>query len=154
MKSRLLGLLIASCVLIAAGYLSAFLVTPTPVVAPWLLAIGANGVIMSLMAMGAVSHGTLPRSLAITFIGLFVLCAGAFVIALAMPANEGAGGPLLLGLPLRTAIVLYSVGVLPIVVLPFAYALTFDAGALGEDDLRRVREAYAAVVASRPGRGA
>lgn len=149
MKRRLLCLLVTSCVLIAAAYLMALLMTPAPAAAPWLLAIGANGVIMSLMAMGAVTKGALPRGLAATFIGLFVLCAGAFVLVLAMPADEGAGGRLLLGLPLRTAIVLYSVGVLPIVVLPLAYALTFDAGALGEDDLRRVRDAYAQVKASR-----
>ena len=151
MKARLLTLLVASCAMIAAAYLLALLVSPAPVAAAWLLAIGANGVIMSLMAIGAVTNGRLPRGLAVTFIGLFVLCAGAFVLALAMPADEGAGGRLLLGLPLRTAIVLYSVGVLPIVVLPFAYAFTFDAGALGEDDLRRVREAYARVKADRAG---
>ena len=46
-----------------------------------------------------------------------LLCAGAFVIALVLPAREGAGGPLLLGLPVRTATVLYAVGVALVAVL-------------------------------------
>ncbi len=52
---------------------------------------------------------------------------------------EGAGARLLLGLPLRAALVLYGVGLLPIVVLPFAYAVTFDDMTLSEEDLARVR---------------
>jgi hypothetical protein len=60
-----------------------------------------------------------------------------------MPPQEGAGGPLLLGLPLRTAIVLYGVGVVPIAILPLAYALTFDSSTLSEADLVRVRAANA-----------
>jgi hypothetical protein len=120
-----------------------FVSTTIPAWAPLSLAIGANGVIMSLMAIGAVRHDTMPRSLVWTFIGLFVLCAGAFVVALVMPPQEGAGGPLLLGLPLRTAIVLYGVGVVPIAILPLAYALTFDSSTLSEEDLVRVRAANA-----------
>jgi hypothetical protein len=117
--------------------------------APWLLAVGTNGLIMTLMALGASRGDTLPPSLVRTFIGLFVLCAGCFLVALWLPAREGAGGALLLGLPLRTAIVLYGVGVLPIAVLPFAYALTFDEFTLRDDDLQRVRDAAAEVRAAR-----
>jgi hypothetical protein len=150
MRRTLVSLVALSCVLVAAGYAALFAVAPSP--APqWAsisLAIGANGLIMSLMALGAVRHDTMPRSLVITFVGLFVLCGGAFVVALLMPAQEGAGGPLLLGLPLRTAIVLYSVGVVPIAVLPFAYALTFESSTLSEEDLARVRAARAESVAA------
>ncbi|MEP6729507.1 MAG: hypothetical protein ABJE10_02660 [bacterium] len=143
MKRRLVRLLAASCFLVAAAYAALFISTPAPLWAPLALAIGANGVIMSLMALGAVRHDALPRTLVWTFIGLFVLCAGAFVVALVLPSQEGPGGPLLLGLPLRTAIVLYGVGVVPIAVLPFAYALTFDSSTLSEEDLVRVRETNA-----------
>jgi hypothetical protein len=149
MKARILRLLLLSLTLVAVAYLASFAPGGTPVWAPWLLAVGANGLIMTLMALGATRHDTLPRSLVRTFIGLFALCAGCFLLALWLPPREGAGGPLLLGLPLRTAIVLYGVGVLPIAVLPFAYALTFDEFTLGEDDLRRVREAAAEVRAAR-----
>jgi hypothetical protein len=142
-------LLVLSVALVALAYAGVFLPGDTPAWAPWLLAIGSNGVIMTLMALGAMRRDSLPRSLGWTFVGLFALCAGAFVIALALPAREGAGGPLLLGLPLRTAIVLYGIGVVPIAVLPLAYALTFESSTLSDGDLQRVREAYALVRAER-----
>ena len=145
MKRLLIRLLAASCGLVAIAYAAMFVSATPPSWEPISLAIGANGVIMTLMAIGAVRHDTMPRSLVWTFVGLFVLCAGAFVVALLMPAQEGAGGPLLLGLPLRSAIVLYGVGVLPIAILPFAYALTFESSTLSEDDLVRVRAAHASM---------
>lgn len=148
MKRNLVRVLAAFCCLIAVAYGALFVVSPPPSWAPACLAIGANGVMMTLMAIGAMRRDTIPRSLAYTFALLFALCAGAFVAALLLPANEGAGGPLLLGLPLRTAIVVYAVGVVPIFVLPFAYALTFDSSTLDDGDLARVREAFARMRAS------
>lgn len=149
MKALLLRLLVLSCGLVAVAYVAIFLGPTVPRWAPLSLAIGANGVIITLMAIGAVRHDTLPRALVWTFVSLFVLCAGAFVAALLLPAREGIGGPLLLGLPLRTAIVLYSVGVVPIAVLPFAYALTFESSTLSQADLERVRAANHAMRAER-----
>lgn len=149
MKATILRLLLVSLALIASAYLGSFSPNGTPVWAPWLLAVGTNGLIMTLMALGATRRDTLPPSLVRTFVGLFVLCAGCFLVALWLPAREGVGGPLLLGLPLRTAIVLYGVGVLPIAVLPFAYALTFDDFTLRDEDLERVRVAAAEVRAAR-----
>ena len=150
MKRLLVRLLVTSCVLIAVAYATMFVSATPPVWAPILLATGANGAIMTLMAIGAVRHDTMPRSLAWTFIGLFTLCAGAFVLALLMPAREAVGGVLLLGLPLRTAIVLYGVGVVPIAILPLAYALTFESSTLSEEDLARVRAAHARMRAGEP----
>ena len=150
MKRLLLRLLVTSCAFIAVAYATMFVSAPPPVWAPIVLAIGANGAIMTLMAIGAVRHDTMPRSLVWTFLGLFALCAGAFVIALLLPAREGVGGVLLLGLPLRTAIVLYGVGVVPIAILPLAYALTFESSTLSEDDLARVRAAHANMRAGTP----
>ncbi|HET7188561.1 MAG TPA: hypothetical protein VFI52_10415 [Gemmatimonadaceae bacterium] len=148
MKRVLIRLLVASCCLVALSYAAVF-AGARGGWAPWTLAIGANGVLMSLMAIGAVRRDTLPRSLVWTFGGMFVFCAGCFVAALALPAAEGANGPLLFGLPLRTAIVLYGIGVVPIFILPFAYALTFESSTLSEADLHRVRTASAAVRAER-----
>ena len=145
MKRLLVRLLVASCALVAMAYVAMFVTATPPTWAAVSLAIGANGVIMSLMALGAVRRGTMPRSLVWTFIGLFVLCAGCFVVALLLPAQEGAGGPLFLGLPIRTAIVLYGVGVVPIAILPFAYAFTFESSTLNDEDLVRVRAAYASM---------
>jgi hypothetical protein len=44
-----------------------------------------------------------------------------------------------MGLPARAAIVIYGVGLLPIVVLPIAYALTFETQTLSAEDVERVR---------------
>jgi hypothetical protein len=145
MKRFVLTLVILSCATVGVGYAGAFLPGGTPSWSPWCMAIGTNGALMSLMALGASRRGTLPAALILTFIGMFVLCAGAFSYALAMPAAEGAGGALLVGLPIRTAVLLYSVGVAPIVILPFAYALTFDKSTLSEDDLVQVRAAHDAM---------
>jgi hypothetical protein len=41
-------------------------------------------------------------------------------------------------------VIVYGVGLLPLLVLPLTYALTFDAEILTEEDLARVREAAAA----------
>jgi hypothetical protein len=45
-----------------------------------------------------------------------------------------------MGLPARAAIVIYGIGLLPIVVLPIAYALTFDTQTLNQSDIDRVRD--------------
>ena len=145
MKWLLVRMLMGSCGLVAMAYAAMFVTASTPTWAAVSLAIGANGVIMSLMALGAVRRDTMPRSLVWTFAGLFVLCAGCFVVALLLPAQEGAGGELFLGLPVRTALVLYGVGVVPIAVLPFAYAFTFESSTLSEEDLERVRAARASM---------
>jgi hypothetical protein len=152
LKRLLVRLLVASICLVTAAYAAIFIYPAAPPWASIALAIGANGVVMTLMAIGAVRRDTLPRSLVWTFVGIFLVCAGAFVIALVLPAREGPDGPLFLGFPLRTAIVLYGVGVVPIAVLPLAYALTFESSTLSEDDLRRVREANASMRARAEGR--
>ena len=148
MKRVLIRLLVVCVLLVASAYITMLTSSSAPTWAPLALAVGANGIIMTLMAIGAMRHDRLPPALVVTFGFIFLACAGAFVAALLMTPQEGAGGPLLLGLPLRTAIVTYTVGVLPIVVLPLAYALTFESSTLSNDDLARVREAYATVQAT------
>jgi hypothetical protein len=63
-----------------------------------------------------------------------------FGAALALPATEGPLSRLWLGLPARAAMVIYGIGLLPIFVLPIAYALTFETQTLNADDLERVRK--------------
>ncbi|HEX9084509.1 MAG TPA: hypothetical protein VF836_07205, partial [Gemmatimonadaceae bacterium] len=53
--------------------------------------------------------------------------------------TEGPLSTLWLGLPVRAAIVIYGVGLLPIIVLPIAYALTFETQTLSAEDVERVR---------------
>jgi hypothetical protein len=71
----------------------------------------------------------------------FLVVSGCFGAALLLPPDEGPGAALLLGLPLRTAIVLYGVGIVPLLFLPLAYAASFDADTLTDEDLDRVRRA-------------
>jgi len=62
-----------------------------------------------------------------------------FCAPLLLPATEGPLSKLWLGLPARAAIVIYGVGLLPIIVLPVAYALTFETQTLSAGDIERVR---------------
>lgn len=134
----MLALFLAT-VMIAVVYASAFLPDGSPRWAGAALA-GAIAVLMvALMVLGAVRGDGGVGRLAWAFAFTFVVIAGAFWLALALPP-EAADAALWLGLPRRAAIVLYGVGLLPIFVLPFAYAWTFDERTLRAEDLERVRE--------------
>jgi hypothetical protein len=152
-KRFILSLVVVSCLVVGAGYLDVFLAGAPHAWAPWCLALGTNGALMSLMALGALRRGRIASALRWTFVGLFVLCSAAFGAALALPAAEGAGGPLLLGLPLRSAIVIYAVGLAPLLVLPLVWARTFETSTLSDEDLRRLREAHRAMARDVPGTG-
>ena len=130
---------VVSCLAIAGAYALAFLPGGAPAWAAWGMAIGGPGTLSAVMLLGAARGGRV-RVVVGAAIGLtFVVLAGAFALALVLPVAEGAGGALLLGLPLRTAVVLYGVGIVPLFFLPAAYASTFDAETLTEEDLARVR---------------
>ncbi|MDQ8154026.1 MAG: hypothetical protein P3B98_05110 [Gemmatimonadota bacterium] len=142
MPTRLaLTALVLSCTAIAGAYLLAFLPGGAPPWAAWGLAIGSAGSLSSMMALGAVRGGRLrPVPLAASVL-TFLVVAGSFGAALLLPANEGPDAVLVLGLPLRAAIVLYGVGLVPILFLPWMYAASFDADTLSQADLDRVRRA-------------
>jgi hypothetical protein len=145
-RTSLAGLL-AGTLAIGAGYGSAFLPGPPPAWAAWALGTGSSLVMVASMALGAVREGKGVGRLKWAFAFVFVVLAGGFAAVLLLPP-EPVGAPLWFGLPLRAAIVLIGIGLLPLLVLPLAYALTFDEMTLGEDDLARVR---AAALALRPG---
>jgi len=98
------------------------------------LAIGA------IMVLGAARgrSGVGPLKWPFAFV-VMVLAIG-FCAALALPATETSLSKLWLGLPARAAIVIYGIGLLPIIVLPVAYALTFETQTLNAEDIERVRE--------------
>ncbi len=126
-------------VAIAVVYASAFLPGGTPRWAAPTLA-GAIAVLMvALMILGAARGAGGVGRLAWAFAFTFAVIAGPFALALGLPP-ESAGDALWLGLPRRAAIVLYGVGLLPMLVLPIAYAVTFDERTLRPEDLERVRE--------------
>jgi hypothetical protein len=131
--------LFISTLAIAAAYASAFLPGGSPGWAPWAMALGTAAMMVAATALGAARPaglGVLKVPFAITFLILI----GGFGLALALP-EEAPGTALILGLPLRAAVVLLGVGLLPLLVLPVAYALTFDAMTLSDADLDRVRRA-------------
>ena len=144
-RTALAGLL-AGTLMNAAGYGSAFLPGPPPAWAAWALGTGSSLVMVASMALGAVRPGKGIGRLKWAFAFVFVVLAGGFAAVMLLPA-EAPGAPLYFGLPLRAAIILVGIGLLPLLVLPVAYALTFDEMTLSEDDLARVR---AAALALRP----
>ena len=124
---------------IAAGYASAFSRGGTPTWTAWLLALGIPVALVAIMILGATRGRRGIGALKIPFAFVALVLVIGFGAALALPATEGPLSTLWLGLPARAAIVIYGVGLLPIVVLPVAYALTFETQTLSAEDLERVR---------------
>jgi hypothetical protein len=149
-KRLALGTLVLAALAIAAAYGSAFVPGGAPAWAPWPMALGIPAALVAIMVLGAARDGRVGR-LALPFAFSGVVLAAGFALALALPADERAASPLYGGLPLRAAIVIYGIGLFPIVVLPIAYALTFHEQTLNAADIERVRlagEAWAKVKAS------
>ena len=92
------------------------------------------------MILGAARGRQGIGKLQVPFVFVALMLITGFLAALALPATESPASRLWLGLPLRAAIVIYGIGLLPIIVLPVAYALTFDTQTLSAQDVERVRE--------------
>lgn len=131
--------LFTGTLLIGAAYASAFARGGAPAWGAWSMALGVAVMMVASMILGAARPGVRLGALWGVFALMFVLIAGCFGAALVLPP-ETAGSLLLLGLPRRAAILMYGIGLLPIFVLPVAYAMTFDRVTLSEADLARVRE--------------
>lgn len=131
--------LIAGILAIAFGYAAAFLRGGTPAWAPWLLAFGIPVALGAIMILGAARGRMGIGPLKYPFAFVVATLAVGFGAALALPATEGPLSELWLGLPARAAIVIYGIGLLPIIVLPVAYALTFESQTLNAEDVERVR---------------
>ncbi len=144
---RLRGVLVASvfagAVCIAVAYASTFLRGGAPRWGSWCMVAGLALLLVATMALGAVRTMRDVRRLSPALLFTFVVLLGGLGAGLLLPASERAGSTLLLGLPLRAALVLYGVGLVPLLVLPLVYALTFDDMTLREEDIERVRRAAA-----------
>lgn len=125
---------------IALGYGAAFLPRGTPGWAPWLLAVGIPVALGAMMILGAARGPMGIGRLKYPFAFVVAVLVVGFCAALALPATESPLSKLWLGLPARAAIVIYGIGLLPIIVLPVAYALTFETQTLSAEDVERVRE--------------
>lgn len=155
-RNSLLALL-AGTLLIAAAYASAFLPGDPPSWSPWALGIGTAVVMVAAGALGAARTDRGLGRLKLPFALTFLIVAGGFALVLSMPGVDSANPVLFLGLPPRAAVVLLGIGLLPLLVLPIAYALTFEDMTLNEADWERVREAarvYQAAQSGAPAAGA
>lgn len=122
---------------IALAYLLAFFPAAATAGA-WLMVLGLATLIVALIALGILRGARGVGRLAWPLAFAFVVVVGGFGAALLLPPEQ-ANTTVVLGFPLRAAIVIYGVGLLPMLVLPLAYALTFDAMTLRDEDLARVR---------------
>ncbi len=138
-KRLALWLLVLSMLAVGAAYASAFLPGGTPSWGPWLMAIAIPGTMVAMMMMGAARAGRVGR-LWLPFAFVFAVVAGGFSVVLALPPVDPSDPTLWLGLPPRAAVIMYGIGLLPILAMPIGYALTFDAMTLSEADLERVRQ--------------
>lgn len=126
---------------IATAYASVPLTGGTPGWAPWLFVAGIDLLLVALMVLGVSRRGRGIGRLAIPFTLTGVILAAGFGALLLLPPADPADPTLWLGLPPRSAVVVYVIGFLPVLVLPLAYALTFDELTLSETDLARARAA-------------
>jgi hypothetical protein len=138
-KQLALVMIVVSTLAIGAAYASAYAPGGPPVWAGWLFAAGVTGALVATLALGAMRRDRGLGRLVVPFVLMTVLIGAGFIAVFALP-DRGASEPLLLGLPRRAAIVLYGIGLLPTLVLPVAYALTFADQTLRPEDLERVLE--------------
>ena len=141
MKQIAVALLFICMVAIGVSYTAAFVLGAAPVWSAWVVAVATPTAMVATMMLGAARAGRpcggLTR-LVVPLIATLIVVAGAFTLALLLP---GGAEPPFLGLPRRAAMILFGVGLVPVLILPLAYALTFDELTLGEDDLERARAA-------------
>lgn len=136
---------------VAVAYASAFLPGDAPLWAAWVMIVGIALLLVGLMALGAARPGRSLGSLVWPLGFTFVVLVACFGLALGLPATEAPGARLWGGLPIRAALVLYGVGLLPALVLPFVYARTFSAMTLDSADIERIRAARKATELPTPG---
>lgn len=117
----------AGTILITAAYASAWLPTGTPVWGVCCMVVGCATLIGSATLLGALRSGVRRRVALFAAVFLFVVITAGFGVPLWLPA-ETPDTPLILGLPLRTAIEIYGVGLLPLAVLPVLFAIEFKRG--------------------------
>jgi hypothetical protein len=134
---------------VALAYVTAFFPAPVAGAGPWLMAGGILLLVVSLLVLATRRQGgkrPLSLRLGLTLLGLVL--AGGFGAAFLLPP-ETAASPLLLGLPRRAALLIYGVGLAPVLFLPLSYALSFDATVLSEAELREFRRRLAELGAER-----
>ena len=111
-----------------------------PAWASGLMVLGVATQMVGVAALGASRGGRIGRVAMPLLLAWLILVLG-FGLALALPAETAAAPQLVMGLPRRTALILYGVGLLPLLAMPLAYALTFDDTTLSDEHLQQLRAA-------------
>ncbi len=112
---------------LAAAFVLAVAMGPASPSVSWLAIMGISLSMAGALGAGAIRQGRLSRWALLAAAIVLLLPLIGLGAALLLPA-EGQGTPLWLGLPPRAAVVLYGVGLLPVLVLPICYALDFRDG--------------------------
>ena len=120
-------LVLAGAFVVAAAYGLTIADAGTSV-APWAMALGATLVLTGLGLLGVGPNR--PRLAAAVLVACACTCMG-FVAGLLL-APPTAYAALFLGLPVPTTILLLVSGLVPLVLLPIAYALAFHTEVLGD----------------------
>lgn len=124
----LIAVLVGALGLAAAFVLAAAIGSASPWVS-WLAILGISLSMAGALGAGAIREGRLSRWAVLAAAVVLVVPLLGFGAALLLP-EESPGMALWLGLPPRAALLLYGVGLLPVLVLPICYALDFrDRGA-------------------------
>jgi hypothetical protein len=141
--TRRLALLVIffSMLLIGAGYASAFLPGGAPRFMTYTFALATAAVMTAIIVLGAARKGTRLGGLAWVFGFTFVVLAVGFCAALGQ--TNVSTEKLYLGLPSGAAIIMFVVGLLPMAVLPIAYALTFERTTFDDTELEELRRKLA-----------
>lgn len=144
MTKRLALLVIfGSMLVVGAGYLSAYLPGGTPRLATFAFALATASMMTAILVLGAARRGRALGALRWVFAFTFAVMAIGFCAALIPSVADS--DKLWLGLPAGAATILYVVGLLPMLVLPIAYAVTFERVTMDDAELQELRDRLAAL---------
>lgn len=118
LAALVLGLLFA-----ALAYLGAFLTGAAPLWSGWAMAAALVFTLPATLALGGRRTGG-GRIVAVAAWLLAVILAAGFALAFLLPVEDVAT-PLWGGLPPRAAVIVYGIGLLPLLFLPWGYARHF-----------------------------
>lgn len=137
-KRFALAVIFLSMVAIAGGYAAAFLPGGAPPLASWIFALATAAMMVAMLLLGAARKDVPLGGLVWVFVFCFAALAVGFGLALTAP-EVTPDATLYFGLPQGAAVILFVVGLLPLLVLPIVYALTFEKTTLNTEELETLR---------------
>lgn len=145
MKRIAMTMLVAGSLGLGAAYAMAFLAAGMQTAAPVLMIISIPTMMIGIMMLGAARKGSIG-ALWFPFAAVWLIVVLGFFAALFLPPETVALPHMFGGIPRRAAIVLYGIGLLPLLGMPLAYAATFDDFTLSEAELARLRERARSII--------